>query len=237
MKLFSRILFIILLPAFWGCAVNPQLNVNASDEFWQNKEQKIGVYVSAIPEVRGHIQGAGCLLCLAVAAGINSSLATHMKTQSADDLKGIKSELIAKLKAKGLQVTSIDQFINFKKLKRKTSKELNTAKKDFSALGSKYSVDHILVVDIKMIGTMRNFSNYVPIGDPSAIVRGNMYIVNTKTNVYEFYEDINISKLAEGKWKEPPNYPGITNAYYTALVLAKDNIMDLKSSAPLVYAQ
>ena len=44
------------------------------------------------------------------------------------------------------------------------------------------------------------------------------------TNTYTLYQKIDIYKNAEGEWKEPPSFPGITNAYYQALEQVKDEI-------------
>lgn len=72
-----------------------------------------------------------------------------------------------------------------------------------------------------------------PVRDLSdAVLRGLMYIVNLNDNSYEFYEVINETKVAGEEWDEPPNYPGITNAYYTVVELGKNNILDISVIEP-----
>jgi hypothetical protein len=234
MRIISRLALISSLLLVYGCATTRQTDINISNEFWDNKEQKIGVYVSKIPEVKGHITGAGCLLCAAVASGINSKLNEHMKTQSADGLSDIQNNLVSSLQTKGLNVVAIDTPINLRNLKASQLKGVNVAKKNFKPLGEKLGVEQLLVVNLNLLGTLRRFANYVPVGAPEAVFNALMYIVNTKTNTYEFYDSIRISKFADGEWKEPPNYPGLTNAYYTALELGKDEIYDLESQPPIV---
>lgn len=225
MKKLSYILFLVLLPLFVGCASTPQMNVATNDTFWQAKDKKIGVSVLPIPEPKGHIAGAGCLLCIATASTINSGLDKHMKLQSNEDLQDIQSLLVSGFREKGFDVLDIKEPIDFKSLKKKSSKEPNTAKKDFSKLGGELGVDKFLVVDLSMLGTLRQFSSYVPVGPPSTIIKGKVYIVDANTNIFDYYTTIDISKLAQGQWKEPPNYPAITNAYYTALDIAKSKIL------------
>ncbi|PCK07130.1 MAG: hypothetical protein COA42_15965 [Alteromonadaceae bacterium] len=227
MKRVLSLFLVLTLPLFVGCAVTPQYNVSFDEQVWENKEQKVGVYVSAIPKIRSQVPGAGCLLCLATASAIHAPIAKHIKTQSTEDLQSVKAELIAKLRDKGMDLVVIEDEIDLRKIKNNKVKGENVAKKDYSAFGTKYGIDRLFVLDITYVGSVRNFANYIPVGDPFVSISGTMYLVNTTTNTYEMYEAINIQKFAEGKWKEAPNYPGLTNAFYTAIELAKDDILDL----------
>lgn len=235
MKHLLKILFVLSLPAFWGCAATPQSNVNFTPDYWEAPSRKIGVYVSSIPEVKGHLSGAGCLLCLATASAINASLAKHMELQSNEDLNDLRNLLVDAIESNGAEVVLIEQPIDFKKLPKNSSKEVNATKHSFKNVGIAHKVDQVLVVDLHAIGTMRDFANYVPVGDPYAIFRGLMYTVDIPTNTYVFYEPINIKKYSETPWKED-GYPGITNAYYTALEQGKAAILDLNTVAPLTSA-
>ncbi len=228
--------FLILTPLLFafGCATIPQqTNITFQEGFLETNTQKIGVYVSATPEVKGHITGAGCLLCLATASTINAGLDKHMKAQSNEDLNDLKSTLISNLNEKGANVVEIDQ-IDIAKLPKNSGAQLNFSKKNFVSVGTDNGVDHVLVVQLGTLGTIRNFANYVPVGDPYAVFNALMYMVDTTTNEYLFYEPINITQYSETPWKEE-GYPGITNAYYTAIERGKEQILDLKATvAPTV---
>ena len=226
-----KVIILFSIPFFWGCAVTPQNNVNFSPAFWENKEQSIGVYVTELPEVKGHISGAGCLLCLATASAINSDLNTHMKEQSNADLSDIQTLLVASLNERGINAKPVAGPIDISKLAKYSSQEVNAARKDFTSLSEELNVDQLMVVSINTLGTMRNFANYVPVGDPFATFNAVMYVVDTKTNTYNFYEAINLAQYSETPWKEE-NFPGVTNAYYTALELGKTRILDLNVVAP-----
>jgi hypothetical protein len=71
---------------------------------------------------------------------------------------------------------------------------------------------------------VRNYSAYISRGDPIAELVGTISVVNLSTNKYDFYAQINQSRGAEGKWDEPPNFPGLTNAYYAVIESGKDAV-------------
>jgi hypothetical protein len=231
MKTFLYICLILAVPVFHGCASTPQSQINASAEFWQDHQQKIGVFVSDIPEVKGHITGAACLLCYATAAAINADLNSHVKTLSSEDLADLQTQLINALKEKGINAVEVKTEFDIDTVKKFESKQLNVAKKDFRPLKTMEGLDKVLVVDLRLLGTIRNFANYVPIGEPIAALKGLMYIVNLEDNHYEFYEVIDVTKIVGNQWDEP-NYPAVTNAYYTIVELGKAKILDLSVDAP-----
>jgi len=41
----------------------------------------------------------------------------------------------------------------------------------------------------------------------------------------ELMRPVNIVKAAEGNWDEPPKFPGMTNAYFQTLELARDRLL------------
>ena len=46
-------------------------------------------------------------------------------------------------------------------------------------------------------------------------------MINLSSNAYDFFAPINEMKGAEGKWDEPPDYPALTNAYYSVIESGK----------------
>ncbi|MFL0809023.1 MAG: hypothetical protein K6L76_01280 [Agarilytica sp.] len=228
MTRFFKLLFISPLLFLFGCAVTPQSNITFQQDFLSKQDQKIGIYVSAAPEVKGHISGAACLLCYATASAINSDLDTHMKTQSNEDLNELKAALTERLTNEGATVVDITD-LNIAKLPKNTGAQLNFAKNKFDGVGTKHDVNQVLVVDMKTLGTLRNFANYIPVGDPYAVFNAVMYMVDTTTNAYTFYELIDVKQYSDSPWKEE-GFPGITNAYYTAIETGKSQILDLHAT-------
>jgi len=99
------------------------------------------------------------------------------------------------------------------------------ARKDFSSLRTKLAVDKLLVIDMPLVGYVRMYSSYVPTSDPKATVSGSSYLVDLKTNTYSWYVPIEISRSADGKWDEPPKFPGLTNAYFQAMEAGRDSVL------------
>jgi hypothetical protein len=127
------------------------------------------------------------------------------------------------LKKKGAQVTVIDK-IDIAALPDNGSKP-NFTRKDFTSLRAKHNIDKLLVIQLAAVGIERNYASYIPSGDPKAKVSGVSYIVNLNDNALEWYLPLNIVKGSDATWDEPPKFPGLTNAYFQVLELAKDSIV------------
>jgi hypothetical protein len=205
-----------------GCASNPQLPVSFADNPLTAQSGRVGVAMTALPKVDTSFPGAGCLLCLATAGAANSSLTKHTHALTAEDLSTLKDGIAARLRKKGVEATVIAEGLNVKQLKDFSGGGVNIAKKDFRVLKDKYKVDHLVVIDITSLGFVRNYSAYISTGDPTAQLAGTISVVNLSTNAYDFFAQINQSKGAEGKWDEPPDFPALTNAYYSVVESGKD---------------
>jgi hypothetical protein len=168
-----------------------------------------------------YLPGANCLLCMGAAVIANSSLNTYAKTMKTDDMVQVKGEIVDLLRKKGIDAVAIDAPLDLDKLPD-LSLGANMATKDFHPVARGF--DRIVVVNVQQIGFVRNYAAYVPTSDPRGIVDGFAYMVNLKTNAYESYEHVTITRGADGKWDEAPAFPGLTNAYFQAIETAKDRI-------------
>ena len=81
------------------------------------------------------------------------------------------------------------------------------------------------VMEVNTLGIRRNYSAYFPTGEPSAVLHGAGYIVNLNNNMYEWYSGVHNTKNSDGKWDEPPTFPGLTNAYFQVVETSKDNFL------------
>jgi len=214
---------VVLLSA--GCATPPQPPIPLSDSALKTSGARIGVAMSPLPKVDTHLPGASCLLCLAAASVANSSLTSHAGTLPLEDLPKLKAEAADALRKKGLSVVVIEEDVKVGDLPAFNSQQPNTARKDFSSLRDKYKLDKLLVIDITALGFQRTYSAYVPTSDPKGILRGSGYIVNLQNHVLEWYQPVEILKSADGKWDEPPKFPGLSNAYFQALELGRDSFI------------
>lgn len=209
-----------------GCASAPQQPVHLTRDSVAAQSGRIGVVMTAIGNPDTRFPGADCLFCIAAASIANSSLTTHTKSLTAEDLPDLKKRVADLLRKQGADVSIIDETLDLKALKDFDAKQANQARKNFAPLQQKYQVDKLLVIDIAALGFIRSYSAYIPTSDPLAQVNGTGFLVNLKTNAYEWYLPLNITKSAEQNWDEPPKFPGLTNAYYQALELGKDQILD-----------
>ncbi|RDI99267.1 hypothetical protein DVT68_11130 [Dyella solisilvae] len=182
--------------------------------------------MTTLPKVDVSTPGAGCLLCMAAASMANSKLTSYSHSLPQEGLPKLKEDVANLLRKRGLNAVVINDDLDVSKLPGAKTNGADMAKKDFSSLRAKYAVDHLVVIDIQEVGFERPYSAYIPSGDPKGVVIGLGYEVNLATNAYEWYAPIGIRVAAEGKWDEPPTFPGLTNAYFQALEAGKDKFLE-----------
>jgi hypothetical protein len=221
----SAILWVAAALFLSGCATKVQSPVGFTPAALKSGKQRVGVAMTPLPKAAVHVNGNICLLCLITANAANSSLNTHAATLTLEDFPGLKDKAAAALREKGVDAIVISEPLDVTALVDASSGSRNAASKDFAPLKQKYGVDSLLVLDVHSVGFVRNYSGYIASGDPRALVRGTGYMVNLTTNTYEWYLPVYVAKSAEGKWDEPTAFPGLTNAYYQALELGKDNFL------------
>lgn len=226
MKLFKRAALLLVVLFFAGCAVAPQNPVPMQANFWNGAApKKIGVVMTKVPELQMTYPGAGCLLCLAAAAATNSTLSNYVETLSDENLPALKDELANRLKGKGIESVVIAEPVDLSKLPKYKSDVPNTARIDFSSFKKNNGLTHLIVIDVTYLGMQRAYSSYIPTGAPQGVVLGSSFVVNLDTQVFEWYQPLNIYKGVTDEWDEPPHFPALTNAYYQALETGKDIIL------------
>jgi hypothetical protein len=208
-----------------GCATKPQQPVSLVQEAIGSKAGRVGVAMTKLPQLDTQVPGAGCLLCLATAKMATADLTTHAQTLPSDDVTSLKESIAQALRAKGTDALLIDEYIDLDALPSFSGSGENVANKDFTALGKKYNVNRLLVIQTKALGFIRTYSAYFPTSDPKAYFNADGYLVDLKTNSYDWFLPVVITKSTDGKWDEPPTFPGLTNAYFQAVELGKDALL------------
>jgi hypothetical protein len=207
-----------------GCASQPQQPINLNLDT-AAKAGRVGVAMTATPKVDTFFPGAGCLLCVAAASLMNSSLTTYTKTLSSEDIGTMKNSLADALRKKGVDVVVIEEAVRLEAMPESGRKGANLATKDFTSLKNKYQLDKLLLIETRMVGIERTYSAYVPTSDPKGVFRGTGYLVNLSSGTYEWYLPVDVLRSSDGAWDEPPKYPGLTNAYFQALEDGKDRFV------------
>lgn len=225
MKSYIAVALLSCVALLTGCASAPQLPVPLSAGALPSGGARIGVAMNTMPKVDTSFPGASCLLCLAAASVANSSLTQYTQTLSADDLSHLKDEVADSLRKRGQNVTVISEPVVVSDLPQAAAAGPNLARRDYSALGKKYQLDKLLVIDITEIGITRPYAAYVPNGEPQGVVRGTAYLVNLKDNSYEWYLPFKQAKNSSGPWDEAPSFPGLSNAYFQALEETRSTLL------------
>lgn len=224
MSYLLKLVFAMSVVIFSGCSVQPPREPISLEAGALSEGQKVGIVMSAVPEPTMTYPGAGCLLCLATAAAANGDLSGYAKGFSTDDLSSIPELVMAAFNEQGLEGEIISEAIDFKKLKKlKKSKTLRMAKYDFSSYMETHGVSHLIVIDLSFVGIQRPYSSYFPTGAPQAVIVGTAYMVDLNSHNYQAFRTISAHVDAVGEWKEKPNYPTLTNAYYQAVENVRDN--------------
>ncbi|UZJ43679.1 hypothetical protein OOT55_13570 [Marinimicrobium sp. C6131] len=221
-----------------GCAMTPPDPIALTTDFYE-KPAKVAIYQKSFPEnARMTMPGASCLLCLAAAAVANDAVSGHTKTLSTEELSSAVKRIETTLEEQGMVVDWVDIEEPMTRLPKFTStEESGYPKKDYRALKQVVEADHLLVIEFSHIGVERLYANYVPTSSPQGAVTGELYMVDLSTNEYYLLDPIHIRVPVEGEWNEPPEYPGLTMAYFEALERAKIQISDaITGEAPVEVA-
>lgn len=209
-----------------GCATKPQLPVALKPAALSAPGTRIGVAMTALPQVDTDFPGANCLLCIAAASMANSSLTTHAKTLGYEDLARLKALLAELIRKRGGEPVVIAEDIKFDAYpERKVGEGVDESRRDFSALQVKHKIDKLLLVNIYAIGFQRTYAAYFPTSDPKAILAGSGALIDLKTQKYDWYKPVAIVRASDGAWDEPPKFPGLSNAYFQMLELGKDEVL------------
>lgn len=224
-SILQKLSALILCTIMAGCVAPPQGPISLNSNGLLVEDTRVGVAMTAMPEVRLTLPGADCLLCIAAAAAANSALSKHTKTMDASDLAMLKEDVIAALQEQGVNAIAIDTDIEIAKLPKFKSKEANAPERNYTALAQTNEIDQLVVIVFNHIGTTRPYAGYVPTAAPSANIRGMAFVVDPSDNSYSWYHPIDLFLEAEGEWKEPPDFPGITNAFYQVVEQARDGIL------------
>lgn len=203
-----------------ACQTAPQNPISLTKESLAAKKGRVAVAVRAAkPDL--YLPGAGCLLCLGAATIANSSLNTYAKTLKTDELLQVKTELVELMRKKGIDAVALDGQIDLDKLPD-LKLGTNMATKDYAAVAKGF--DHLVVINVQQVGFVRTYAAYVPTSDAKATVSAFAFMVDMKTNAYEWFDQLSITRSAEGAWDEAPSFPGLTNAYYQVVEQTKDRV-------------
>jgi len=223
MRILRLALALAMLMVVAACASPKRLPVALSPKAVDATAGRIGLMLVLPEKPDTYFPGASCLLCLATANLMHSSLNAYTATLSKAEVLEIKTSLMDVLKDKKLEVIELPDASNLEAFSNLN--EPQKSPRDFSALKSRFQIERLMIVHIEQLGFERNFKAYVPQGLPSATVQGQSYIVNLSSNALEWFLPFSVKKVTNKNWDEPPSFPGLTNAYFQAIEAARKTIV------------
>lgn len=225
MKIIKLAIAIVSFVLINGCATIPPQEPIAFSPSEERILNKISVSMADVPETTMGYPGAGCLLCVGIAAAAHSDLSAHVKTLDNSELINLSTEVTELLEENGYDVELLSEPVNINKLKKYEFVENSDARKDHRALLESLGTSHLLVLNIDYSGMQRDYNGYFPTSDPYSLVLGYAYLVNLNDNKYEWYLPLYEKNSVGEEWKEAPDYPGLTNAFYKGTATVRDSVL------------
>ena len=220
-------IFIVLLLA--GCATTPQPEISLANNYWDNPDQNVGVYVGLAKIPQFYMEGDVRLLDYAINAGVMSALTNHLEKLDISDYSILRDEIADILSDQGKSVKLLiennltDDFPSFED--RNKEDTIYYAIKDYTELKKKLGIDQLLIIKPSRIGIARAYYGFMPMGDPRAVFEVHGELVDLQTNQLLWYANVKHEKYSSGNWDEPPSYPGLTNSFYSALEETKRELL------------
>ncbi|MBA1228156.1 hypothetical protein G7013_00670 [Pseudomonas viridiflava] len=205
-----------------GCA-HVQPPVALDHQFWDDKEQTIGVAITVVPQPVLALTGTQGLLDLAINTGVNSNLRGNVEKWQVKDLNTLPDAIVAKLKAKGYKAKRINEPVNLNTYKEVSFREGYTIR-DLSSIKTTYGVDRLLLVNVQVTGATRSYYSVVPTSVPMAQVGGQGMVVNLADNKLLWFKSFAVVQAAQGEWDEP-NYANLTNAFYQTMDTSRQQML------------
>lgn len=205
---------LLLCLIFTGCA-NVQPPVELDQQFWNEKDQVIGVAMTPVTPPKLMLTGNQGILDLAINTGVNSKLSEHVSTWDLADVNTLPDAIIAKLEAKGYKTKRIEERIDLSKYKETKFKE-GYMERDISALKATYGIDRLLLVAIDSTGATRSYYSVVPTSAPIPLVAGRGILVDVQDSRLRWFKPFVVTQPAQGEWDQP-TYSNLSNAFYQAV--------------------
>jgi len=205
-----------------GCA-HVQPPVALDHQFWDNKEQTIGVAITAVPQPVLALTGNQGLLDLAINTSVNSTLRGNVEKWQVNDLNTLPDAIVARLKAKGYKAKRINEPVNLTAYKEASFRE-GYNPRDLSSLKATYGVDRLLLINVLATGATRSYYSFVPTSAPMAQVGGQGMVVDLTDNKLLWFKPFVVVQAAQGEWDEP-NYANLTNAFYQAMDTSRQQMI------------
>ncbi len=184
---------------------------------------RIGVAMRELPDREANYPGARCLACRPLAAASNSALTAHAaKLDGRDELHELRADLVALLRKRGIDAVDVPDALTDEIVA--AGGDVAALPDQVQALRERHRLGRLMVIEFESLGLQRPYAHYVPVSLPYAVVDGRAYMLDLGTRRVQWMHRMRSMLTTEGDWDEPPDYPGLTNAYYQAIEAVKDRV-------------
>ncbi|CAA0103622.1 Uncharacterised protein [BD1-7 clade bacterium] len=198
----------VFLSMFAGCAIQP---VDVESSYWMDKDKKVGVVVSRIPEAYTHKTGGQGLLDVAINNAVAGPVTDHLRTLDLDEFADLKKMIADRFTDHGIETVIIEEDIDISTLPDTQISEKGFAKKDYSSLKTKYQIDDLVVIHVVAMGSVRSYYGFIPTSDPKGYFVAAGRLVDLDNHALLWYHDEVRQIEVTGDWdQEDEQYPNLT---------------------------
>ncbi|MBI5523065.1 MAG: hypothetical protein HY910_10580 [Desulfarculus sp.] len=195
------------------------------DNFWQDRQAKIGVLVMNPAAPRAMRTGDQRLLDLAINELANNSLESHLTKLRVDDHEKFCTDFIEGLVSKGMNVQRVSLPLDVNSLSEfEAPLDGSCETKDYRPYIQEAGVDKLIILSLPAMGTTRPYYGFVPLGPPKAICMFGGKMIEAKTNKLlwsYFYTSI---LAIPGNWDNPPQFPEVTARVFEAVNISRESV-------------
>lgn len=198
-----------------GCVTN----VAMQDSFWSETGRTVGVAVVAFPQpavLRAGSQGA---LDVVINAAATADLAQKLSTFDPSAFTAIREEVAGVLRERGMRPVIIEELIDVEALP-KAEQGGGRSGRDYSELGRRYDVDHLVLLSIQAVGATRKYYGFIAVGPHYGYCVGSGELIDLATSevTWRYTMGYNASRVkVDGQWRNPPDYPEMLAATAQAI--------------------
>lgn len=206
-------LVLVLLGVLSGCATTSK-PVSLAPEFWENKQQSLGVAVAKRELPDATMTGSQGLLDYAINRGNAKQLIEFLNKLELSNLDKLPDSFLEQLNARGFSAKKIDTPIDVVKLSKASQKSTDTkqyAEYDFGQYKNA-GIDRLLLITVERVGTTRNYYGFMPTNPPQAdlSIKGQLIDLNTHELLWNT-SVVQNSPIPE-PWDQPTTFENVGGA-------------------------
>lgn len=194
-----------------GCATQP--NIQLTDNFWKNPNQKIAVITTTPPKPQIYQMGNQGLLDYAIVSAMNSNLDNYLSRTDLTWYHQLPLNFVTQLKQRNIYAKAYLEPIS-------------ADQTNYANFASQIDSDKLLIIKLEALGAARDYYAFIPTSAPQAYCVMSGELINTQSNQVLWRYKTTITQPVQGAWDEAPNYPNLSNALTLAINAAQQELLD-----------